>query len=69
MKAKIRIQISVIAENMAESGEVINYFDTEIGNPSDVDKSSRAIIAGLVVVLAGMLRVAMKKFFEFNEVK
>lgn len=69
MKATIRIQISVIQEGAAESGEVIQYLPTEIGEPADIEKSSRAIIAGLVIVLASMLRTAMKKFFEYNEVK
>ena len=66
MKAKIRIQISVIAENMAESGDVIDYYTTEIGGPADADKNSRAIIAGLVCNLAALLRLAMKKFFEYS---
>jgi hypothetical protein len=69
MKATIRIQISVISSGMAESGEVIQYLPTEIGEPADIEKSSRAIIAGLVVLLGAMLRTAMKKFFEYNEVK
>ena len=69
MKATIRIQISVIQEGAAESGEVIQYLPTEIGEPADVEKNSRAIIAGLVVLLGAMLRTAMKKFFEYNEVK
>jgi hypothetical protein len=69
VKATIRIQISVISSGMAESGEVIQYLPTEIGEPADIEKNSRAIIAGLVIVLASMLRTAMKKFFEYNEVK
>ena len=69
MKASIRIQISVIGEDMAESGEIIDYYTTEIGGPADADKNSRAIITGLACNLSALLRLAMKKFFEYNEVK
>ena len=69
MKATIRIQISVIQEGAAESGEIIQYLPTEIGEPADIEKNSRAIIPGMVLILASMLRVAMMKFFEYNEAK
>jgi hypothetical protein len=67
MKASIRIQISVIGNDMAESGEVIRYFYTEIGDLADVEKNARNI-SGFFPI-DSMLRTAIEKFIKYNEVK
>ena len=73
MKAKIRVQFSVIVDGK-ETGEAIGYFeDVEISRPEFGDKVWYGLLMkfrekyGLRVW--NLLTVALLKFFDYNEVK
>ena len=73
MKAKIRVQFSVIVAGQ-ETGEAIEYFDdVEISRPEIGDEVWPALFAkfyekyGLCVW--NLLTEALLKFFDYNEVK
>jgi hypothetical protein len=73
MKAKIRVQFSVIVDGQ-ETGEAIEYFeDVEISRPEIGDEVWPALFVkfrekyGLRVW--NLLIEALLKFFDYNEVK